>query len=68
MKKVSRQVLFQATTAHFGHNDRGRTTYVMAVSRDGGDYLLITYYYANGTGIPLTSTKMIKVTKDELTG
>ena len=82
------------TTAHSGKNGWGRTTYVMAVSRDGGreftelywledddkeafcypaifdggDYLLIAYYHANGSGIPLTSSKMIKVMKNELTG
>jgi len=82
------------TTAHSGRNGWGRTTFVMAVSRDdgktfselywledddkeafcypaifdGGDYMLVSYYHANGSGIPLTSSKMIKIMKDELTG
>ena len=82
------------TSAHSGKNGWGRTTFVMAVSRDGGkafselywledddkeafcypaifdggDYLLIAYYHANGSGIPLTSAKMTKVMKSELTG
>ena len=35
---------------------------------DGGDYMLISYYHSNGTGIPLTSAKKIKVALSELTG
>jgi len=33
---------------------------------DGGDYILVSYYHSNGTGIPLNSNKIIKIDKSEL--
>ncbi|MBQ7961675.1 MAG: exo-alpha-sialidase [Clostridia bacterium] len=33
---------------------------------DGGDYALISYYHSDNTGTPLTATKIIKITADEL--
>lgn len=32
---------------------------------DGGDYVLISYYHSDNSGIPLTATKIIKITNDE---
>ena len=33
---------------------------------DGGDYALVSYYHSDNTGTPLTATKIIKITKEEL--
>ncbi len=33
---------------------------------DGGDYILISYYHSDNSGVPLTATKIIKITYDEL--
>ncbi len=33
---------------------------------DGGDYALISYYHSDNTGTPLTATKIIKITAEEL--
>jgi len=35
---------------------------------DGGDYLLVSYYHSNGSDIPLSSTKLIKIPFSELNG
>lgn len=33
---------------------------------DGGDYILVSYYHSDGSGVPLTATKIKKITFDEL--
>ena len=33
---------------------------------DGGDYVLISYYHSDNTGVPLTSTRIKKMTYEEL--
>ena len=33
---------------------------------DGGNYVLISYYHSDNSGTPLTATKIIKITYDEL--
>lgn len=33
---------------------------------DGDDYVLISYYHSDGSGVPLTATKIKKITYDEL--
>ena len=33
---------------------------------DGGNYALISYYHSDNTGTPLTATKILKITADEL--
>lgn len=33
---------------------------------DGGDYMLVSYYHSDGSGVPLTATKIKKITFDEL--
>lgn len=33
---------------------------------DGGSYVLVSYYHSDNTGTPLTATKIVKITYDEL--